>query len=103
MRQAKVRLKQRCVRNICHDVDSIYQYAAAIFRWSDVQRCDVICRANSLKGGETWCLSSSEEVVGFLERQIAGKRESFTTQPPHESRDKIEPSDDLDPVLLVLQ
>ena len=46
---------------------------------------DVICRVNSVKGGETQHLPSSEEVVGFLERQIAGKRESFTTQPPHES------------------
>ena len=88
---------------MCLDVDSIYQYAAAIFRWSDVQRCDVICRANSLKGSETWCLSSSEEVVGFLEQQITGKRERFTTQLPHESTDKIELLDDLDPVLLVLQ
>ena len=46
---------------------------------------DVICRVNPLKGGETWCLPSSEEVVGFLEQQIAGKRESCTTQPSHES------------------
>ena len=46
---------------------------------------DVICRVNSVKAGETWCLSSSEEVVGFLERQIVGKQESFTTQPSHES------------------
>ena len=91
------------IPNTFCNVDSIYQYAAAIFRWSDVQRCDVICRANSLKGGETWYLSSSEEVVGFLERQIAGKRESFTTQPPHGSTNKIEPSDHVDLVLLVLQ
>ena len=37
-----------------------------------------------MTGGETQYLPSNE-VVGFLERQIAGKLESCTTQPSHES------------------